>query len=135
MRTWSDDRDGQYDSTTGASIKTNGDVFIVASHDGRHWSQTYSVGTGADEVFPAIAAYDGQVAVSFYTRAYDQNGIGLDVAYVSGEAEDLGRLSHRRVHRVANLESTDSVRGPRRGDGKRAAGSVHRRLHGCCVGL
>ncbi len=70
--TWSDDRNGLYDATTGASIKTNGDVFIVASRDGRHWSRTYGVGTGADEVYPAIAAYGGRVAVSFYTRVYDQ---------------------------------------------------------------
>jgi len=106
--TWSDDRDGQYDST-GASIKTNGDVFIIASQDGRHWSQTYSVGTDADEVYPAIAAYGGQVAVSFYTRVYDPNGIGLDVAYVSGEAEDLGRLGHRRVHRVTSQTSNPQI--------------------------
>jgi hypothetical protein len=107
--TWSDDRDGLYDSTTGASIKTNGDVFIVASNDGRHWSQTFGVGTGADEVYPAIAAYGGQVAVSFYTRVYDPNGIGLDMAYVSGDAEDLGRLGNRRVHRVTSQTSNPNI--------------------------
>ncbi|HWX80955.1 MAG TPA: sialidase family protein [Steroidobacteraceae bacterium] len=106
---WSDDRDGQYDPTTGASIKTNGDVFIVTSRDGRHWSQTYGVGTDADEVYPAIAAYGGQVAVSFYTRVYDPNGIGLDVAYVSGEAEDLGRLGNHRVRRVTSQTSNPQI--------------------------
>jgi len=106
--TWSDDRDGRYDSS-GNSVKTNGDVFIVASHDGRRWSQTYGVGTSADEVYPAIAAYGGQVAVSFYTRAYDRNGIGLDMAYVSGEAEDLGRLGNRRVHRVTSQTSNPQI--------------------------
>jgi hypothetical protein len=107
--TWSDDRNGLYDSTTGASIKTNGDVFIIASRDGRHWSRTYGVGTGADEVYPAIAAYGGQVAVSFYTRVYDPNGIGLDMAYVAGNAEDLDRLSHRRVHRVTTQTSNPQI--------------------------
>lgn len=107
--TWSDDRDGLYDASTGQSIKTNGDVFIVASKDGRHWSRTYGVGTGADEVFPAIAAHGGTVAVSFYTRVYDQRGIGLDMGYVSGEAEDLGRLGHGRVHRVTSQTSDPSI--------------------------
>jgi len=104
--TWSDDRDGRYDST-GQSIKTNGDVFIVASQDGRHWSKTYGVGTHADEVFPAIAAYGGKVAVSFYTRAYDPSGIGLDMAYVAGEAENLGHLG--RVHRVTSQTSNPQI--------------------------
>jgi hypothetical protein len=107
--TWSDDRNGLYDSATGASIKTNGDVFVIASRDGRHWSRTYGVGTGADEVYPAIAAYGGQVAVSFYSRVYDPNGIGLDMAYVAGNAEDLGSLSHRRVHRVTTQTSNPQI--------------------------
>src|SRR5579859_5395756 len=105
--TWSDDRDGLYDSTTGASIKTNGDVFIVASQDGRHWSRTFGVGTSADEVFPAIAAYGGKVAVSFYTRAYDPNGIGLDMAYVASEARSLGHFG--RVHRVTTQTSNPQI--------------------------
>ncbi len=105
--TWSDDRDGLYDASTGQSIKTNGDVFIVASKDGRHWSQTYGVGTGADEVYPAIAAYGGKVAVSFYTRAYDQNGFGLDMGYVAGEGENLNRLG--RVHRVTSQTSDPNI--------------------------
>ncbi|MEA3106704.1 MAG: hypothetical protein QOI88_1309 [Gammaproteobacteria bacterium] len=106
--TWSDDRDGRYDAS-GNSVKTNGDVFIVASQDGRHWSRTFAVGTGADEVYPAIAAYGGTVAVSFYTRVYDQHGIGLDMAYVSGDAEDLGSLGNRRVHRVTSQTSNPQI--------------------------
>jgi hypothetical protein len=106
--TWSDDRDGQYDAS-GNSVKTNGDVFIVASQDGRHWSRTFGVGTGADEVYPAIAAYGGTVAVSFYTRVYDQHGIGLDMAYVSGDAQDLGSLGNRRVHRVTSQTSNPQI--------------------------
>jgi len=134
--TWSDDRNGLYDSS-GHSIKTNGDVFIIASRDGRHWSRTYGVGTGADEVYPAIAAYGGQVAVSFYTRVYEQNGIGLDMAYVAANAEDLNSLStpSRAPGHHADLEPTDSVRGRRIGDWQCAAGSVHRRLYGGGVGV
>jgi hypothetical protein len=113
--TWSDDRNGLYDATTGASIKTNGDVFIVASRDGRHWSRTYGVGTGADEVYPAIAAYGGRVAVSFYTRVYDQNGIGLDMGYVAGDAEDLGTLGNHRVHRVTTQTSNPQIQFVARG--------------------
>jgi hypothetical protein len=110
--TWSDDRDGLYDISTGQSIKTNGDVFIVGSRDGMHWSQTYGVGTAADEVYPAIAASGGKVAVSFYTRVYDQNGIGLDMAYVSGEVEelsDLGRLGRHRLHRVTTQTANPQI--------------------------
>lgn len=82
--TWADDRNGQYDAA-GNSVKTNGDVFVISSSDGRKWSDPQRFGTSADEVFPAVAANDGRVAVSFYTRAYDQNGIGLDYAYLAGK--------------------------------------------------
>ena len=94
--TWADDRNGLYDAN-GNSIKTNGDVLVVASKDGRHWSRVQAVGTAADEVFPAIAAHDGHVAVSFYTRAYDSSGIGLDVAYAQ---DDDGWLGSARVKRI-----------------------------------
>ncbi|MEP6883831.1 MAG: sialidase family protein [Gammaproteobacteria bacterium] len=106
--TWADDRNGLYDSS-GSSVKSNGDVFIVASKDGKRWSPTISVGTAADEVYPAIAAYGGTVAVTFYTRTYDASGIGLDVAYVSGEAEDLGGLGEHRVHRVTSQTSNPQI--------------------------
>jgi hypothetical protein len=106
--TWADDRNGQYDSS-GNSIKTNGDVFVVKSRDGTHWSATVGLGTGADEVFPAIAAHGGNVAVSFYTRAYDPNGIGLDMGYVSAEAEDFGHLGAHRVHRVTTQTSNPQI--------------------------
>jgi hypothetical protein len=106
--TWSDDRNGQYDSS-GNSIKTNGDVFVVKSRDGKHWSHTVGLGTGADEVYPAIAAYGGKVAVSFYTRVYDQNGIGLDMGYVSGESEDFGELGSHRVHRITSQTSNPQI--------------------------
>ncbi len=112
--TWSDDRNGQYDPS-GNSIKTNGDVFIVKSRDGTHWSRTVGVGTGADEVFPAIAAYDGKVAVSFYTRVYDPNGIGLDMAYVAADAEDFGEMGEHRVHRITSQTSNPQIQFVARG--------------------
>ena len=106
--TWSDDRNGQYDSS-GNSIKTNGDVFVVGSRDGRRWSGTVGVGSGADEVYPAVAAYGGQLAVSFYTRAYDPNGIGLDMAYVSGEAGDFLSGEVHRLHRATTQTANPQI--------------------------
>jgi hypothetical protein len=59
-------------------------------------------------VYPAVAAYGGTVAVSFYTRSYDVNGIGLDFAYVAGESEDL--LEHGgRMHRVTTQTSNPQI--------------------------
>ncbi len=95
--TWADDRNGLYDAS-GNSIKTNGDVLVVASRDGRHWGNVQTVGTAADEVYPAIAAHDDHVAVSFYTRVYDSAGIGLDFAYV--QADERGRLSGAQLKRI-----------------------------------
>ena len=106
--TWSDDRSGAYDSS-GNSIKTNGDVFVVGSQDGKHWSRTVGLGSAADEVYPAIAAYGGTVAVSFYTRNYDANGIGLDFAYVAGESEDLLEHGGGRMHRVTTQTSNPQI--------------------------
>ncbi len=107
--TWADDRNGSYDPNTGASIKTNGDVFLIASLDGSHWSQTVSLGSAADEVFPAVAAFGGRVAVSFYTRAYDPKGIGLDVAYVSASEFDFWNLPFARLHRVTTETENPQV--------------------------
>jgi hypothetical protein len=107
--TWADDRTGSYDPTTGASIKTNGDVFLISSWDGAHWSGTYDFGTAADEVYPAVAAFGGIVAVSFYTRTYDPKGIGLDMADVAGEAFDLGSLAGRPLHRVTSQTANPQI--------------------------
>jgi hypothetical protein len=107
--TWADDRNGQYDATTGASIKTNGDVFLVGSWDGVHWSPTIDVGTSADEVYPAVAANRGRVAVSFYTRAFDPKGVGLDYAYASASAFDLGDLSQRHIQRITSQTSNPQI--------------------------
>jgi len=95
--TWADDRNGQYDAN-GNSIKTNGDVFVTRSGNGTHWSKVFPIGTPDDEVFPAIAAYNGHIAVSFYTRTHDPSGIGLDYAYVTSKG--LGNLKHTTVTRI-----------------------------------
>jgi hypothetical protein len=100
LATWADDRNGLYDPQTGASIKTHGDAFLISSFDGVHWSNPVDLGTTADEVYPAVAAFGGRVAVSFYTRAFDPQGIGLDVGFVAGFEFDLDDLAYARVHRV-----------------------------------
>lgn len=104
--TWADDRNGQYDGV-GNSVKTNGDALLVASSDGRHWSSVKTIGSGADEVYPAVAADHGRVAVSFYTRGYDPNGIGLDMAYAS--AEDVGGFNRARIRRITTQTENPQI--------------------------
>jgi hypothetical protein len=106
---WADDRNGQYDPNTGESIKTNGDAFLAASLDGIHWSRTIQIGSKADEVFPAVAANGGKVAVTFYTRAYDSKGIGLDYAYVSAPEWNLNALTHAKVQRITTQTSNPQI--------------------------
>jgi hypothetical protein len=79
--TWNDDRNGLYDSATGASVRTNGDNIVSTSSDGVHWRRSAAIGTAQDEVFSAVAAERGVVAVTSYTRHYDPSGIDLDYAY------------------------------------------------------
>lgn len=93
--TWADDSHGQYDN--GVSVKSNGDAFLTSSFDGQHWSKPATVGTSADEVFPAVAARAGRVAVSFYTRAFDPSGIGLDFAYAAGFAPGVAKAPIQRI--------------------------------------
>jgi hypothetical protein len=107
--TWADDRNGQYDPNTGASIKTNGDAFVTASFDGVHWSKTVDIGSSDDEVYPAVAANAGKVGVSFYTRHYDPNGTGLDFASVEAPEWNLGVLAHKRLHRVTTQTSDPNI--------------------------
>jgi hypothetical protein len=107
--TWADDRNGQYDPTTGASIKTNGDAFLTTSFDGVHWSKTVDIGSSDDEVYPAVAANAGKVAVTFYTRHYDSNGIGLDYAYVQAPEWNLGALGHNRLQRITTQTSNPNI--------------------------
>ena len=40
--TWADDRNGQYDAS-GNSVKTNGDVFVVTSHNGKKWGKVRQI--------------------------------------------------------------------------------------------
>ena len=93
--TWADDRHGRY--VNGQSVRSNGDAFLAGSPDGVHWSVPATIGTSSDEVFPAVAAFAGHVAVSFYTRGYDPNGIGLDYAYVAGSDRTVGDAPIRRI--------------------------------------
>ncbi len=104
--TWADDRNGAYDAN-GNSIKTNGDVLVISSEDGVKWSKPVVLGTGADEVYPAIGAFDDQVAVTFYTRTYDANGVGLDYAYVKGES--LNGLKANKVKRITTQTSNPGI--------------------------
>jgi hypothetical protein len=103
---WADDRNGQY-GPLGNSIKTNGDAFLITSKDGVKWSKVFQLGTSADEVYPAVAAYDGHIAVTFYTRAYDPNGIGLDYAYVN--ASGPGNIKKNRVIRITTQTSNPQI--------------------------
>jgi hypothetical protein len=92
--TWADDRDGRYSGSS--STKTNGDTFLVGStRGGRGWSKPVKVGSGTDEWFPAVAAVANRVVVSYYTRAFDPHGIGVDYAYSVGWGDKLGGL--RRI--------------------------------------
>src|SRR5262249_5622428 len=93
--TWADDRNGQY--TDGTSVKTNGDVFVVTSTGGRNWSAPLRLGTPGDEFFAAVAVFAGRVAVSYYTRGFDLNGIGLDYAYSVGWGRQIDGAPVRRI--------------------------------------
>jgi hypothetical protein len=102
--TWADDRNGQYTGST--SVKTNGDAFVSSSATGRDWSPVLTLGTPQDEVFPAVAAFAGRVAVTYYTRHYDPAGIKLDYAFQAG----WGRfVSHGRVQRITTESSDPSI--------------------------
>jgi hypothetical protein len=58
------------DTTPKAIDQTNGDVSVVTS--AKCLAQIGPIGTGADEVYPAVAAYNASAVVTFYTRAYDE---------------------------------------------------------------
>ena len=104
--TWADDRNGSYDNL-GNSIKTNGDVFLVSSSNGKNWNPIIQLGTSSDEVFPAVAANHGKIAVTFYTRKYDPTGTGLDYASVSGGS--LGTISRNQVARISTQTSNPAI--------------------------
>jgi hypothetical protein len=135
--TWADDRNGSYDGYT--SIKTNGDNFVVSSQNGQHWSGITTVGTSADEVYPAIAAVGGRVAVTSYTRAYDPTGTDLDYAMWTGWGSSLGAI--QRVTTVSEdpnvqfvgigLESGDILQGEFIGDYTAVAMGPDFKVHPC----
>jgi hypothetical protein len=100
--TWNDDRNGEYDASTGASIRSNGDNIVSLSRDGQHWTPSVAIGTAQDEVFGAIAIQDGVAALTSYTRHYDATGINLDYAYWTSPDTHRsfsrgGRLPIRRI--------------------------------------
>jgi hypothetical protein len=94
--TWADDRNGQY-TPEGASVRTNGDVFVARGRHGENWSNTMAVGSPQDEVFPAVTSLAGRVAVSYYTRKYDPAGIGLDYAYSAAWGRGIDGARVRRI--------------------------------------
>ena len=102
--TWADDRNGRY--TGAVSVKTNGDVLLTSSTNGRDWSPLSTAGTPADEVYPAVAALGNRVAVTYYTRTYDPNGIGLDYAYQAGWGDGVAR---GRVHRITTETANPQI--------------------------
>ena len=86
---------------------TDGDVFVTRSGNGAHWSKVFPIGTPDDEVFPAVAAYDAHIAVSFYTRTNDPSGIALDYAHVTSKG--LGNLKHTTVTRITTQSENPQV--------------------------
>jgi len=106
--TWADDRNGAYDAN-GNSIKTNGDVFVVTSKNGIEWEKPLQFGTQADEVFPAIAANDGHILVSFYTRFYAATGINLDYAYAVLSDADNGKFAYEGIVRLTGQSENPRV--------------------------
>jgi hypothetical protein len=104
---WNDDRNGLYDATTGASIKTNGDNIVATSRGGAHWSGPTVIGTPQDEFFGAVATFGGVVAVSSYTRHYDPSGINLDYAY--WKSFGPSGLGHARINRITTQSSDPRI--------------------------
>ncbi|MBR7838755.1 exo-alpha-sialidase [Actinospica durhamensis] len=91
---WSDDRNGQYDAS-GASVQTDGTAFIASSRNGTDWSAVTAAEPGGDVFFPAVAAFGGKVAVTYYTRSYDPSGIDVDYAYTTIGRDGQASPQHR----------------------------------------
>ena len=104
---WNDDRNGRYDATTGASLRSNADNIVSLSRGGRKWTPTVAVGTAQDEVFGAVAVRQGVVAVTSYTRHYDPTGIALDYAYWT--SLDLVGKRAVPIHRITTQSSDPQV--------------------------
>lgn len=134
--TWADDRNGSY-TADGQSIKTNGDAIVATSRDGRNWAVS-AEGTSADEVFPAVTALANRVAVAYYTRTFDRNGIGLDYALQTGRGGDVGRKVRRITTETQNpqlqfistgLQSGETLQGVFIGDYTAIAVGLDLRVH------
>jgi hypothetical protein len=99
--TWADDRNGRYDAA-GHSVKTNGTAFLLSETGTRGtFGAAQQVGPGGDQVFPAVAVCLSKIVVTYYTRSYDPNGIGLDYAYVTGTGGQIGRAPQQRITTVS----------------------------------
>jgi hypothetical protein len=77
--------------------------------DGITWTRPVAVGSGQDEIFGAIASYDGAAAVVSYTRHFQPTGVRMDFAYwpltaVPGRAVAAGGL-----HRITTQSSDPRV--------------------------
>jgi hypothetical protein len=68
---WSDDRGAGNCGTGSASFSgtTNAKLVLVTSNNGTTFTSPQVIGEN-DVVFPGVAANNGKIAVSFYTRAY-----------------------------------------------------------------
>jgi hypothetical protein len=134
---WNDDRNGSYDATTGDSIRTNGDNIVSTSSDGIHWRKATAIGTPQDEVFGAIGAYRGVVAVTSYTRHYDPSGINLDYAYWTNvrHGSSIHRITTQsenpQVQFVSADEDGNIYQGVFIGDYSATALGSDLRLHPC----
>jgi len=138
--TWSDDRNGRYDNSTGESLKTNGDNIVSVSSDGKTWSRPKAIGTPEDEVFGAVAVLNGVAAVSSYTRHYARTGYYLDYAYwsstdISGKGSPIHRVttqsSNPRIQFVGLDDEGNPVQGLFIGDYTAVALGSDGRLHPC----
>lgn len=138
--TWSDDRHGSYDPTTGESIKTNGDNIVSTSGDGRRWSKPITVGTAQDEFFAAIVSRAGVTAVTSYTRQFDRHGINLDYAYwksvgANFRSAPIHRIttqsSNPQIQFVGTDDKGNQVQGVFIGDYSAAAIGSDFRIHPC----
>jgi hypothetical protein len=137
--TWNDDRNGLYNASTGASIRTNGDNIFSTSSDGIHWRKTVAIGSPQDEVFGAVAARKGVFALTSYTRQYNASGIRLDYAYWQSTDGQFTTNIHRittqsenpRVQFVSQDEDGNIYQGVFIGDYSAASLGSDMVLHPC----
>ncbi len=110
--TWVDDRNGRYNPRTGESIRTNADNIVSSSTDGVAWTRPVSFGSGQDEIFGAVAAFDGTAAITSYTRHYQASNVKLDYAYWSVDAEAGRIVSTGPITRITTRSSNPRIQFP-----------------------